>query len=78
MSVENVPAVVNIKTLNLLGTLYCTQATGWTVGVVKSGKEEECCGPVTRFAVKYKSETNYWTQKLNGEDYGVDKYLLLL
>ena len=42
------------------------------------GKEEECCGPVTRFAVKYNSETNYWTQKLNGEDYGVHKYWVLL
>jgi hypothetical protein len=28
------------------------------VGVVKSGKEEECC----------------WTTKINKEDYGVDKY----
>jgi hypothetical protein len=25
-------------------------------------------------AVKYRSETYYWTQKLNREDYGVDKY----
>ena len=29
-------------------------------------------------AVKYRSETYYWTQKLNREDYGVDKYFLLL
>ncbi len=26
-----------------------------------------------QFAVKYNSETYCWTQKLNGEDYGVDK-----
>jgi hypothetical protein len=25
-------------------------------------------------AVKYKTETYYWTPKLNREDYGVDKY----
>ena len=25
-------------------------------------------------AVKYRSETYYWTPKLNREDYGVDKY----
>ena len=25
-------------------------------------------------AVKYRSETYDWTQKLNREDYGVDKY----
>ena len=29
-------------------------------------------------AVKYRSETYCWTQKLKGEDYGVDKYFLLL
>jgi hypothetical protein len=28
--------------------------------------------------VKYRSETYYWTQKLNREDYGVDKYCVLL
>ena len=31
-----------------------------------------------QFAVKYKSETYYWTQKLNRQDYGVDKYWILL
>ena len=31
-----------------------------------------------QFAFKYKSETYYWTQKLNKEDYGVDKYHVLL
>jgi hypothetical protein len=30
------------------------------------------------FAVKYKPETYCWTQKLNKEDYGVDKYGVLL
>ena len=28
-------------------------------------------------AVKYRSETYCWTQKLNREDYGVDKYWVL-
>ena len=31
-----------------------------------------------QFAVKYKSETYCWTQKLNREDYGVDKHWVLL
>ena len=31
-----------------------------------------------QFAVKYRSETYSWTQKLNREDYGVDKYWALL
>ena len=30
------------------------------------------------FAVKYKSETYCWTKKLDKEDYGVDKYWVLL
>ena len=29
-------------------------------------------------AVKYRSETYCWTQKLNREDYGVDTYWVLL
>ena len=29
-------------------------------------------------AVKYKSETYCWTQKQNREDYGADKYWVLL
>jgi len=33
---------------------------------------------VVRLAVKYKSETCCWTQKLKGEDYGVDKYWVRL
>ena len=31
-----------------------------------------------QFAVKYRSETYRWTQKLNREDYEVDKYLVFL
>jgi hypothetical protein len=48
MSVENVPAVVNIKTLK--GRFIAHKfSTGWAVGVVlKSGKE--CCWPVKRIA----------------------------
>jgi len=29
-------------------------------------------------AVKYRSETYCWTQKLNREDYGVDKYWVII
>ena len=29
-------------------------------------------------AVKYRSETYCWTEKLNREDYGLDKYWVLL
>ena len=32
----------------------------------------------SHFAVKYKEETHSWTQKLSKEDYGVDKYWVLL
>ena len=76
MSVENVPAVLNIRTLK--GQFIAHKfSTGWAVEVVKSGKEEECCWPA-KVAVKYKSETYCWTQKLSREDYGVHKYFLLL
>ena len=45
MSVENVPAVVNIKPLN--GRLIAHKfSTGWAVGVVKTAKEGECFWPV--------------------------------
>ena len=47
MSVEDVPVIVNIKTLK--GRLIAHKFnTGWSVGVVKPecGKEEECCWPV--------------------------------
>ena len=45
------------------------------VGVVKSVKKKESVAG--QFAVKHKQETYSWTQKLNKEDYGVDKFLLL-
>ena len=38
-------------------------------------KKKSVAGQV---AVKYKSETYCWTRKLNKEDYGVDKYWVLL
>ncbi len=45
MSVENVPAVVKIQTLK--GRLIAHKcSTGWAVGVMKSGKEKECCWPI--------------------------------
>ena len=39
------PAVVNIRTLKgrFSGNKF---STGWAVGMVKSGKKEECCWPV--------------------------------
>ena len=43
MSVENVPAVVNIKTLN--GRWIAHKfSTWWVVGVVKTGKKESVSG----------------------------------
>ena len=45
MSVENVTAVVNIRTVK--GRFNAHKfSSGWAVGVVKSGNEEECCWPV--------------------------------
>ena len=77
MSVENVSVVVNINTLK--GRFITHKfSTGWTVGTVKSGKDEECCCVDDQFVVKYKTETYCWTKKRNKEDYGVDKYLVLL
>jgi hypothetical protein len=42
---------------------------------------EDCCWPATIFFLpvchKYKSETYCRTQKLNREDYGVDKYWVI-
>ena len=75
MSVEDVPAIVNIKTLK--GRLIAHKFnTGWAVGVVKSVEKKKSVAG--QFAVKYRSETYCWTQKLNREDYGVDKYWVLL
>jgi len=44
------------------------------VGVVKRFEKKKSVAG--QFAVKYKSETYCWTQKLNKEDYGFDKYWL--
>jgi hypothetical protein len=76
MSVENVPAIVNIKTLK--GRLIAHKfITGWAAGAEKSVEKEESVAG--QFAVKYRPETNCaGTQKLNREDYGVDKCWVLL
>ena len=54
MSVENVTAVVNIRTVK--GRFNAHKfSSGWAVGVVKSvEKKKNVAG---QFAVKYKSET---------------------
>ncbi len=53
MSVEDVPAIVNIKTLK--GRLSAHKFnTGWVVGVVKSVEKTSVPG---QFAVKYRSKT---------------------
>ena len=39
------------------------------------GKKKRGTG---QFAVKYKTETTCWTKKLRKEDYGINKYLVLL
>ena len=68
-------AIVNIKTLK--GRLIAHKFnTWWAVGVLKSvDKKKSVAG---QFAVKYESETYCWTQKLNREDDGVDKYWVIL
>jgi len=48
-------------------------STGWAVKSVKKKKSV-----AAQFAVKYKSETYCWTQKLNREEYGVGQYWVLL
>ena len=75
MSVEDVPAASNIKTLKkrLIAHKF---ATRWFAGVVRSLETEKRV--VGQFAVKYKKETSCWTHSLNKEDYGVDKYWVLL
>ena len=45
------------------------------VPILKKQQTESVAGQFA--AVKYKSETYCWTQKLNREDYGVDKYWVL-
>ena len=74
---EDVPAIVNIKTLK--GRLIAHKFnTGWAVGVVKSVEKKKRVAGAGQLAVKYRPETHSWTQKLNREDYGIDKYWLLL
>ena len=70
MSVEDVPVIVNIKTLKgwLIDHKFNTR---WVVDVVKSVEKKKSVAG--QFAVKYKSETSCWTQKLNREGYGVHK-----
>jgi len=51
-------------------------SSGRAVGVVKSVQKKKSVAG--QFSVKYKSETCCWTQKLKEEDYGVDKYWVLL
>jgi len=54
MSVENVPAAVNIKTLK--GRFIAHKfSTGWAVGVVKRVEKKKSVAG--QFAVTYKSET---------------------
>jgi hypothetical protein len=68
MSVENVPAVVNIKTLK--GRFIAHKfSTGWVVGVVKSVEKKKSVAD--QFAVKYKSETYWWTQNLKRTNTGL-------
>ncbi len=42
----------------------------------KKKEEKSVAGQFS--AVKYRSETYCWTQKLNRKDYGVDKYFVIL
>ena len=74
MSVKNVPAVVNINLKHCRDDLLNTRSRA--VGVVKSVEKKKSVA--VHFAFKYKSETYYWTQQLNKEDYGVGKYWVLL
>jgi hypothetical protein len=61
-----VPALVKIT---LKGQFIAHKfSTGGVVGVVKSVEKKKSVAG--QFAVKYKSETYGWTQKLNKEDYG--------
>ena len=45
---------------------------GYAGGCLSKKKKKSVDDQFT--SVKYRSETYYWTQKLNREDYGVDKY----
>jgi hypothetical protein len=51
-------------------------ATRRFVGVLRSLETKKRVAG--QFAVKYKKEASCWTHSLNKEDYGVDKYWVLL
>jgi len=67
--------LVNTKTLKARFIAH-KLSTGRAVCVVKS--VEKTKSVAGKFAVRYKSETYCWTQKLNKEVYGVDKYWVLV
>ena len=54
----------------------CSIYAGYAGGCLKKKKKKSGAGQFA--AVKYKSETYCWTKKLNREDYGVDKYWVIL
>jgi hypothetical protein len=71
MSVENVPAVVNIY--NLKGQFIAYKfSTGWAVGVVENVETKKSVAG--QFALKYKSKTYccnvYRLKRLKKEDTG--------
>ena len=66
MSVENVSAVVNIQAVKGLFITQKFSTPGWAVGVLKSVEKKKSVAD--QFAVKYKSKTYCWTQKLNKEE----------
>ena len=74
MSVESVPAVVNIKTRRD-DFLHTSSLLGGRLVWSRVKKKKSVAG---QFAVKHKSETYCCTQKLNREDYEVHKYSALL
>ena len=56
---------------------FCRKfSTGWAMRVVKSVEKKKSVAG--QFAVKYRSGTNCWNQKLYREDFGVHKYWVLL
>ena len=73
MSVRNVPAVVNIKTVTGRCIAYKFN-TGWSAGVVKNvDKKKSVAG---QFVVKEQTGTLCWTKKLNQKDNGIRQVLL--
>jgi len=77
MSVENVPAVVDIKTLK--GRFITHKfSTGWAVGVVKGVEKKR--SDAGQFAVQSirSQERIDAPKKVNKENYGIRKYWVLL